>query len=131
MEIVDRLYVADFAVRDCLFSAVVVKNARRFHNFAKLCRPRAINERNRRKENLHLWPAIWKGTDDMGKDDDKLMPLPMPNIELKEIDARDKGCARAQLPQMPCNATSAHRCVPGAIAAHLMSGCRGTLTWCA
>ena len=71
------------------------------------------------------------GTDDMGKDDDKLMPLPMPNIELKEIDARDKGCARAQLPQMLCNATSAHRCVPGAIAAHLMSGCRGTLTWCA
>ena len=30
--------------------------------------------------------------DQMGKDDDKLMPLPMPNIELKEIDGRDKGC---------------------------------------
>ena len=28
----------------------------------------------------------------MGKDDEKLMPLPMPNIELKEIDGRDKGC---------------------------------------
>ena len=28
----------------------------------------------------------------MGKDEEKLMPLPMPNIELKEIDGRDKGC---------------------------------------
>ena len=70
----------------------------------------------------------------MGKDDDKLMPLPMPNIALKEIDARDKGCARAQplhkavQPRLPLPLTVV---VPGAIAAHLMSGCRGTLTWCA
>ena len=28
----------------------------------------------------------------MGKDDEKRMPLPMSNIELKEIDGRDKGC---------------------------------------
>jgi hypothetical protein len=43
----------------------------------------------------------------MGKDDEKLMPLPMPNIAVKEIDARDKGCARAQ-PQ-PAQRTPAHR----------------------
>ena len=71
------------------------------------------------------------GTDDMGKDDDKLMPLPMPNIALKEIDARDKGCARAQPPQSRATLHPLTVVVPGAIAAHLMSGCRGTLTWCA
>ena len=65
----------------------------------------------------------------MGKDDEKLMPLPMPNIAIKEIDARDKGCVPAQPPQV--GDTTVRLTVPCAVAAHRMSGCHGTLPWCA